>query len=231
MAEGTQRAWDEREQLLLTHADYLLAVHGYLGLNLDELAERGEYSKATIYNHFQSKEDLVVAVSTRHCLLRGTYFQYALKFEGLTREKMLVIGVGADFMARQYPHNFQLSQLAQTSSIWEKASQKTQDAFISATVDAMIPAGQVIAEAIEKGDLDPGYSDNLILCGLASLTKGAHLLGDQPMLPGEGVVDGPSDLLTKNYQIYADGLNWRPLSSDHDYAETEARIRAQFFAD
>ena len=56
------RERQERERLIIEHADDLLRQHGFLGLNLDELAERVEYSKATLYNHFDSKEDLVAAV-------------------------------------------------------------------------------------------------------------------------------------------------------------------------
>ena len=231
ISERKQRAWQEREQLILTHADRLLKLHGYLGLNLDHLAEEIEYSKATIYNHFGSKEDLVVAVSTVHAKLRTELFHHALELDGLTREKMLVIGIAADRMARFYPHSFQITQLAQTASIWEKASPKTQEAFLGHACESMDIAGKIISEAKACGDLSDHYPDNTILCGLASITKGAHLLGDQPMLPGEGIEHGPADLLLLNCHIFLDGVEWKPLSADHDFAESEAKIRERYFSD
>ena len=62
IADRRARERAERERLIIEHADDLLGRHGYHGLNLDELAERIEYSKATIYNHYESKDDLVINV-------------------------------------------------------------------------------------------------------------------------------------------------------------------------
>ena len=43
-----QREFQAREELILDHARDLLRAKGYMGLNLDELAEQIEYSKGTI---------------------------------------------------------------------------------------------------------------------------------------------------------------------------------------
>lgn len=230
ISERKQRAWAERETLILTHADRLLGSHGYLGLNLDHLAQEIEYSKATIYNHFQSKEDLVVAVSARHARLRSALFSYALEFEGLTREKMMVIGIAADLMAREYPHCFELSQLSQTASIWEKASEETQQIYTKHNQATMQVAGEIIGQAKACGDLPEHQSNNTVLCGLASITKGAHLLGNEPMIQEIGPTHGPADLLLLNCHIYLDGLGWKPVMNDYTYAESESRIRNQFFS-
>ncbi len=229
ISERKQRAWEEREQLILTHADRLLALNGYLGLNLDHLAEEIEYSKATIYNHFRSKEDLLVSVSAGHAQKRAALFRHAFDYEGRTREKMMVIGVADDLMSRLYPHNFQLSQLAQTASIWEKASSSSQQHFQAVSQEAMQVAGKIIAEAKSCGDLEDHHRDNTVLCGLASITKGAHLLGNTPMIPEEGLEDGPSDLLLLNCHIYLDGLGWKPGLTEHDYSKTESHIRSLYF--
>lgn len=231
ISERKQRAWSERETLILTHADRLLAAHGYLGLNLDHLAEEIEYSKATIYNHFQSKEDLVVSVSARHAGLRSKLFTHSLEYQGLSREKMMVIGIAADLMARKYPHSFELTQLSQTGSIWEKASPETQANFIKLSKATMEIAGTIIAEAKANGDVPQHHSNNMILCGLASITKGAHLLGNEPMIPEVGPPHGPSDLLLLNCHIYLDGLDWKPLMKDHNFAESEANIRNTYFSE
>ena len=54
-----------REELILDHGLRLLLRGGYQNLNLDELATAIEYSKGTIYLHFQTKEDLVLGIATR----------------------------------------------------------------------------------------------------------------------------------------------------------------------
>ena len=99
IADRKERARREREKLIVEHADDLLRFHGYLGLNLDELAERIEYSKATIYNHYCSKEDLVLAVATMHLDTRTELFQRALTFSGRTRERIFAIGLADQILA------------------------------------------------------------------------------------------------------------------------------------
>ncbi|MCD6048934.1 MAG: hypothetical protein K0Q55_337, partial [Verrucomicrobia bacterium] len=46
-----------REELILEHGRRLLVRDGFQDFNLDELAKAIEYSKGTIYLHFQTKED------------------------------------------------------------------------------------------------------------------------------------------------------------------------------
>ena len=62
-----QREIRQREQLILDAAQDMLHEHGYKYLTMDRIAEKVEYSKGTIYNHFASKEDLVCSLSCR-CL-------------------------------------------------------------------------------------------------------------------------------------------------------------------
>ena len=116
IADRKERARKEREKLILDHADDLLRFNGYLGLNLDELAKRIEYSKATIYNHYSSKEDLVLGVATMHLKTRTELFGRALTFDGRTRERILAIGLADQIMAQLCPHGFPLLQLVRWSA-------------------------------------------------------------------------------------------------------------------
>ena len=66
-----------REELILDHGLRLLLRDGYQNLNLDELATAIEYSKGTIYLHFQTKEDLVLGIATRALKERTRLFERA----------------------------------------------------------------------------------------------------------------------------------------------------------
>src|SRR5688572_11625128 len=81
-----------REELILDHARQMLVRDGFQNFNLDKLAESIEYSKGTIYLHFESKEDLVLAVVTRTLKERADLFERASKFRGSTRERGRAIG-------------------------------------------------------------------------------------------------------------------------------------------
>lgn len=221
----------EREHLILEHADDLLRFNGYLGLNLDELAERIEYSKATIYNHFKSKEDLVLGVATMHLETRSDLFGRALTFDGRTRERMFAIGIADQILAKLYPHGFPILQLVRTQSIWEKAASERQSAYYEKSGGCMKVAIEIIRQAKASGDLGEGSPPvENIITGLVSLAKGAHLLADGERLFPEETGIEPLDLLNANYQLFLDGAGWAPLSGDWDYGATEARIREELFA-
>ena len=48
---------------LMTAADRLLTEHGYDGMNMNMLAKEANYSKATVYVYFESKDEIVRALA------------------------------------------------------------------------------------------------------------------------------------------------------------------------
>ena len=56
----------EREELILQAAEEVLAEKGYFETSVDEIAARVGIAKGTVYLHFPSKEDLVVAILERN---------------------------------------------------------------------------------------------------------------------------------------------------------------------
>src|SRR2546429_5170440 len=55
----------EREALILQAAEEVLVEKGYHETSMDEIAARVGIAKGTVYLHFPSKEDLVVAIFAR----------------------------------------------------------------------------------------------------------------------------------------------------------------------
>ncbi|HZU00398.1 MAG TPA: helix-turn-helix domain-containing protein, partial [Ktedonobacteraceae bacterium] len=55
----------EREALILQVAEEVLMEKGYHETSMDEIAARVGVAKGTVYLHFPSKEDLVVAIFAR----------------------------------------------------------------------------------------------------------------------------------------------------------------------
>ena len=72
------RERNSREELILDTAAAMLLKDGYLGLNLDHLAEKVEYAKGTLYLHFESKEDLILAIASRNLKQRAHLFEHAV---------------------------------------------------------------------------------------------------------------------------------------------------------
>jgi TetR/AcrR family transcriptional regulator, regulator of autoinduction and epiphytic fitness len=56
------RRRDRRKAEIVRTATELLAEHGYQGMNLEDVAERTDIAKATLYHYFSGKDELVATV-------------------------------------------------------------------------------------------------------------------------------------------------------------------------
>src|SRR5665647_3272208 len=52
----------ERHDLILAHATDVFGARGYHNVSMDDVAERAGISKALVYQHFESKDELYLAV-------------------------------------------------------------------------------------------------------------------------------------------------------------------------
>src|SRR2546428_11172281 len=60
-----EKQCQERETLILQAAEEVLIKKGYYETSIDEIAARVDIAKDTVYLHFPSKENLVVAIFER----------------------------------------------------------------------------------------------------------------------------------------------------------------------
>ena len=56
-----ERRRDRRKAEIVRTATALLSEHGYQGMNLEDVAERTDIAKATLYHYFSGKDELVAA--------------------------------------------------------------------------------------------------------------------------------------------------------------------------
>lgn len=219
-----------REDLILDHAHRALVDGGYLGLNLDRLAEVVEYSKGTLYNHFGSKEDLILAVAARNMTERGDLFERALLLEGRPRERAVAIAIADLIHSRRRPGHFQIEQLARTPSLWEKTTEARREELAAAECRCLEAVAQTVREAMKAGDLSAaaGTTDQVAF-NIWSMAYGMNLLASTSAWPRKrrttGLVITPGPV----QESFLDGLRWRPLSTDFEYTETERRIRQTIF--
>jgi len=174
----------------------------------------------------------MVAVATRHLQERGNAFALWKDHEGMSREKMCVIGVADKVMSIRYPHGYSLGQLVTTDSIWQKASPENQTAYQQAGMRCMRIMLDAIRYAEEQGDLPSGNETTAahLVTGLISLSKGAYLMTSGITVVLEGLQLNPVELLMDNFHLLMDGAGWQPLSGEFDYDTSELTIRDQYFA-
>jgi len=225
-----QREIQEREALILEIARDMLLERGYLGLTMDRIAEAIEYSKGTVYQHFSSKEDLIVALAAKANDARGEFFERVAGFSGKSRERVLGIGVAVDLFQGLFPAWLRVEQLIHASSISEKAGGDRMRALYTNENRCSQAVLGIAAAGIADGDLPADTRPEDVVFGLWSMTYGAHFLQSSDHMPLEeqGFGDPPAALRTNQHALL-DGYLWRPLTHEWDYEESERRLLEEVF--
>lgn len=225
-----ERERQAREELILTHAQRLLVRDGYQNLNLDELAQAIEYSKGTIYLHFQSKEDLALGVATRALKHRADLFERALKFTGSSRERVRAIGYACCEFMIMYPDYFSAELMLKSASFWEKASEAQRQAHAMQGGRCFRIVHKAITEGQASGDLPPSHlpAEHLTF-SLIAITMGSHVMTQVQDLRLLAGIEDPAAVIRANQDLVLDGMGWKPLFRDFDYAASDRRIHDEIF--
>lgn len=214
---------------MVEHAGRLLLRDGFQGLNLDELARAIEYAKGTIYQHFESKEDLALAVATRELKERADLFERAAGFTGRSRERMRAVGVACIQFAIAHPTYFQIDLMLHARSFWEDASAARREAHGREGERCLRVLERIATEAQEAGDLPATPAAGVVCFSLIAITMGSHAMALEPDIQRLCRLSDPTAATRFNQDLVCDALGWRPLLSEWDYAATDRRIRAEVF--
>ncbi len=203
----------EREQRFLDKAQELIQRDGLLSLQMSRIAEECDYATGTLYQHFASKEDLLVALATRNCLSRVDLFERAARWHGPTRERMLAIALADLMVIRDQPEHFRLAQFVWTDVIWGAASAASRQSSLEASGPLGALVDGIVLDAIAAGDLraDLGLPPQAVAIGPWTLSLGLHTLTlAEGLLEGRALGD-PYRLLMKHLHYLLNGYGWLPL--------------------
>ncbi len=146
----------KREQHILEAARALVADEGFLALKMTDVAQAATVSVGTLYTHFESKEDLIMALATETWRGRLAGFEAIFAVETLSRAERLVAAVFVDFLfSVDHPELFAAEQLAATPSVWEGASERRTQDMRSLHHQIMSLIAQIARQAIDQGGFDP----------------------------------------------------------------------------
>lgn len=218
-----------REELILEHGRRLLLREGFQNLNLDELARSIKYAKGTIYLHFETKEDLALAIATGALKERAELFQRASKFTGLTRERIRAVGFACCQFAVVHRDYFNIEMMLKSPSFWEKASESRRRQHGLQASRLFHITNTIATEAVRAGDLPPDTRTQDVTLSLIAVTMGSHIAGMQPDIQMLCGVDDPIGVVRRNQDLVCDGWGWKPLLKDFDYAATDRRIKTGIF--
>jgi AcrR family transcriptional regulator len=226
-----QREIREREAKILNTARKMLLELGYLGLNMDRVAEIAGCSKGTVYQHFTSKEDLLAALSTQSKRKRVEFIEKASNFKGRPRERMTALLLGEELLVSQYPEYSRTEELLYIQSIASKASSKHQEVLHEVEEQCLDLVGGIMNDGVECGDLalPPNRNCYDMAFGLWALVLGSRSAPNACETLASMVRSDTIGVIRINQQALLDGWNWRPLTHEWDYDDTRRRAAAEAF--
>ncbi|QDT35661.1 TetR/AcrR family transcriptional regulator [Stratiformator vulcanicus] len=227
-----QREFEQREALILDVARRLLNDRGYFGFNMDDIAAEIEYSKGTVYQHFKSKEDVLMGLAAAATGKRVEMFARAATFQGRPRERMTAIGCAAQLFVRLFPDHFRVEQVLQMSSIRGKTAEVRQEKLMASEGRCMAIIAGIIRDGIAHGDLSLPKDEppENIGFGLWSLCMGGYTIAHGAPVAELGITD-PYRAIVHNYHHYLDGIRWEPLSTAFDHDAVWERAGRELFSE
>ena len=220
-----------REEAVLVVARRLLLRDGYHGLTMARVAEAVDCAKATVYQHFSCKEEMILALAEWSAARQRELVERAAAFRGRPRERMLAVGEATELFARLYGEDSRLFQIVTGEAILQKVSGETIMRLRNSglrTVNVMLG---IVRDAVVQGDLllPAGHNPEDVVYHMWLLGE-AGKAATATWLPPEdiGIAD-PFVAILKTAQMFGDGYGWQPLSSEWDYGETIRRIREEIF--
>ncbi|MGQ0700680.1 MAG: TetR/AcrR family transcriptional regulator [Panacagrimonas sp.] len=233
--ERRQREIADREDLFLDAALNLIRQEGLLNLQMARIASTCEYAVGTLYLHFASKEDLLLAIVVRSFREYLALLQRVAAWNAPSRDRMFAIGVADTVFVRRHPDHFRIAQYSLCEVAWKAASPERRQAFLHANDPMVDIISRIVEDARRMGDLEPqGQTAQEMGVGLWALCGGYHNLSHAEGILEDFAVLDPYPLMCRHIQALLDGYRWKPISDPADRGAIDAliaRIRREVFDD
>lgn len=224
VTERKERQKALREQLFLDKAAELIAKEGILQLQMAPLAKACDYATGTLYQHFSSKEDLLLALVGRNSNDQLQLFRGIANLAISSREKLVALCV-ADHMGRQqHPSHSRLEQYVFTEAVWQNASLSRREMLLANSKPLAELVSRIVQQAIDDAELPVGSNaDDL------SVASWALCLGRTTLEQTEGLLaafSGKQDPLQRYRHIHMllNGMQWQPIVDPAESAFIAAQV-------
>lgn len=231
--ERRRREVAEREELILDAALELIRRDGLLNLQMARIAELCEYAVGTLYLHFASKEDLLLALVTRVFRDYIALVRLAEAWSAPSRDRMFAIAVADMVFVRRYPDYYRVAQYSLCEVAWQAASAERREEFLEANDPLVEIVSGIVEDARRAGDLAPGgQTAQEMAIGVWALCGGYNSLAHAEGILADFSVHDPYLLMCRHVQGLLDGFRWKPLSDPTDPTELSTlieRVRRDVF--
>lgn len=197
-----ERQRQERVELILQTAEAVLAEKSYHEMSMDEIAARVGIAKGTIYLHFPSKEDLVVALFKKSMTstLDGVAQAFAQPLSARERLKLILVQAYGTQRKRQS----QLFMSVFTSGAFRKETIEKEFSMRDYFAQLSGYIIQILEDGKATGEFDTAISTRVLLTTfLALLNRPTY-----EQFLGENLLS-PEDLAEQVGRVYFHGITQR----------------------
>ena len=209
-----------REQEIIDAAIEVISELGVENLTMDKVVAKVSFSKGTVYKHFLGKEDLMLAIGNQAAAILIEMFGRASSFEGFARSRMLLLNFSYLIYAMLHPVLFKCAMCSKSPNVYGKSSEQRLSEQEQLEFKLLSTIHNIFTDAVTEKNLTlPEHMNIQQLC--FSNWSGSYgvisLLSEQvEQCSGRYDLVVENELINQN-NIFYDGLNWLPLTTQKDY--------------
>jgi AcrR family transcriptional regulator len=214
----------DRDELILSVAQQLVAEKGMVGLSMQSIADLTDYSKGTIYQHYGCKEDVVAKLVIRCGQQLIAMIDLAIKYGTSARHKVLLVSAAYFINSQRQPEVAPLLSKLKSPEIKVKLSQKLQQEFSQNEDDILKRILTLFSE-------DTGFDASKIMdaaFGWWTMQWGLQdIMANGWDMSGLGYAK-PEQFFFRSLHMYLDGLGIAEDASCHDWEEITQQAQKIF---
>jgi TetR/AcrR family transcriptional repressor of mexJK operon len=171
-----------KAEAVLAAARQLFMERGYGATNMDDIARGAKVGKATVYEYFQSKEDLFAAVVIRECTAHARMLQALDDLSGDLRTRLIRFAQAfLDFIIRPEIINVYRTIIAESV----RAPHLGTSFYESGPIRVRSALAHVLAEASARGEIEAADPERAAVDLISLVRADLHLraLFAVPTLP------------------------------------------------
>lgn len=216
----------ERENQILDLAHSIVLASGSAALTMEKIAEQVPFSKGTLYNHFKSREDVLMALFCR--IQESVYdiFRRGASYSGSSRDRYSAVITAAE--VRDWSDSGCCPTFL-SPDVLEKASTEYHERFTALHHKILGFLNDIAADAIKSGDLPVNTPIEELNYSTWALAVGADELHQQKMIYGDHSADEFAVIRRRMLHRMLDGYGWKALSTERDYEALHQDVLDKIF--
>ncbi len=151
IAERKEREKEQKKAMILQEAQKLILEKGLDQLNMDEVAERAEVSKGSLYLHFKNKTDLVLGICHEASDMMNSMAAKVLTENKTGLEMVYQLGLNYINFANEHPEYYRAMRFLEN---YKDTVQAKESAYLNLCSQNRQEGFRVMVRAIQIGMQD-----------------------------------------------------------------------------